>query len=208
MIIARARVGARGTDSVQAIQDPARLRAAEVDFCVRYLGSVTRRELDGILAAGLAFMPVTFADKFNGAVAALQCNTLGLPPGCTVWLDVEGDSVWRQDRTLLSAAINDWADAVRAAGYDPGLYVGAPQPLTSGELYSLHVDRYWHGQGRCVDHTGALAEPTCGWCMWQMFPSASWGGVFVDINVIGEDYHARLPSWVVSDVPATDPAPA
>jgi hypothetical protein len=98
----------------------------------------------------------------------------------------------------LSGLINAWADAVSGAGWMPGLYVGAPQPLSSDELFALRVVRYWHGQGRCVDRSGLLAEPTCGWVMSQMYPSAVRGGVLVDVNVIGQDYRGRLPSWMAS----------
>jgi len=201
-----AKVGARGTDSVTVITADAakRLKASGIDFCVRYLGNVTAEELAGILAAGLAFMPVTYANMFDGALAVARCKALGLPLGTTVWLDVEGDSVWRTDPVALSGKINGWAAAVTAAGYVPGLYVGAPQPLTSAELGALGVVRYWHGQGRCVDHTGALAEPPAGWCMWQMWPSVTWEGVNVDVNIIGEDYKTRLPAWVVSALAAAD----
>lgn len=197
---APARVGARGTDSVTALDasHAQGLKAAGVDFAVRYLGSVTADELEGILSAGLAFMPVTYGNAFDGPTTVARCRAIGLPAGCTVWLDVEGKAAWEMDPATLIGKINAWADAVNAAGFIPGMYAGAPQPLTSKELYNLHVSRYWHGQGRCVDRTGALAEPSgCGWCMWQMFPSVTLAGVNVDMNVIGQDYESRVPTWAV-----------
>jgi hypothetical protein len=201
MIAARvARIGARGTDSLSAIgaAQAIAIKQAGFDFCVRYLGSATAGEVQAILDAGLGFMPVTFAEHFDGPGAVLACKKLGIPSGVTVWLDVEGKEAWAADPAGLGAKIDAWAAAMVAAGYMPGLYVGAPQPFTSAELYVRGVTRYWHGQGRCVDRTGELAEPKCGWCMTQMWPSTEVGGVPVDVNIVGEDYFSRLPAWAES----------
>ncbi len=195
-----ARVGARGIDCVQTVrvQDARALKAEGIDFCVRYLGGVSRTELDAILAAGLAFMCVTYANRFDGAQAVAQLASLGLPKGTTVWLDVEGESVYKTPPLELIAKINAWAAAVKAAGFEPGIYVGSPQPLTSEELFKLGVVRYWNALSREQDRNGKLAEPSCGWCMWQMHPSVMWAGVWVDVNIIGQDFHSRLPTWVVA----------
>lgn len=200
-------VGARGVDSypfstggTKAQADA--LAASGVEFFVGYLGSMGRERLGYILDAGLAFMPVTLANRFSGEQAARQCQALGITPGCTVWLDVEGMAVWKMDPTELIGKINAWAEAVAAAGYMPGIYVGAPQPLTSKELGALKVVRYWWGLGRCVDRTGALAEPPSGWCMIQQFHGQKTGfhwrdtGVFVDTNGVQCDYRGRLPAWM------------
>ena len=69
--------------------------------------------------------------------------------------------------------------------------------LTSTELYKLPVDRYWHSMSRVTDSSGALAEPGCGFCMYQMKPSVMRGGVWVDVNVTQEDNFGRVPNWVV-----------
>lgn len=199
MKAAPARVGARGTDSVQAI-DAAHakaLKAAGIDFCERYLGSLTRAELDAITGAGLACMVVTFADQFDGHASAAQCDALGLPKGCTVFLDVEGQAAWKMDPVVLAGKINAWADAIKAAGFEPGIYVGVPQPLTSDELFNLRVVRYWRGIGRVTDRHGNLSEPTCGYCMHQCNDSQMVAGVWADFDFIEKDYSGRLPTWVV-----------
>ncbi len=195
-----AKVGARGTDSVQAVggAHAAALRASGIDFCVRYLGSATPEEVTDILAAGLAFMPVTFADKFDGDSAVAELEALGVVKGTSVWLDVEGKSVYAMQPAELIATITRWCDPVSAAGYMPCLYVGAPQPLTSTQLYQLPTQRYWRGQGRVVDVTGRLAEPTCGWCMTQAYPSQMWAGCWVDLDFVGQDYEGRVPVWMVN----------
>jgi len=193
---ATASVGSRGTDSVTLIKTAAmaqNLKASGIDFCLQYLGSVTSEIIDVILSAGLAFMPVTYADKFNAQATVDELKTLNIPP-CTVWLDVEG--VTGMSAQALIAAINTWAIAVQAAGFEAGLYVGAGCPLTSVELYRLKVTRYWHSDSRTVDRNGADSCPACGWCLYQLFPSVTWGGVWVDVNFVQEDWRGRLPSWV------------
>jgi hypothetical protein len=201
--------GARGVDSLPFSQsgtaEQARaLKASGVEFFVGYLGVMNAARLKHVMDAGLAFMPVTLAAQYDGARAVAQCKALGLPPGVTVWLDLEGMAAWNTPPPVLMAKLNAWADAVKAAGYMPGLYVGAPQPLNSRELYSLRFVRYWLGIGRCADVTGDDAYPQCGWCMRQDWHGQKNGimwkntGVFVDTNAIQCDHHGRLPSWVVA----------
>src|SRR5205085_2786401 len=131
-------------------------------FFVGYLGVINAARVKYILDAGMAFMPVTLAGEYNDGPADEigQIKALGLPPGCTVWLDLEGMAAFKTKPAELIAKINAWADAITAAGYMPGLYVGVPQPLTSDELWSLRVKRYWRGQGSIRDRSNALAEPT------------------------------------------------
>jgi hypothetical protein len=190
-------VGARGIDTVAPIDavHAAALRAAEMDFAVRYLGSVTSQEIDAILTAGLAFIPVTYANHLDSVQAVAALHALWLPAGATVFLDVENDAA--MDPASLSAKINAWADAVRIAGFEPGLYVAAGCPLTSAELYALHVVRYWKGGSRIVDRHGQLAEPACGWCMLQLVPSVPRGDppLLVDVDVLLEDFRGRVVHW-------------
>lgn len=201
----RAAVGARGVDSYpyshsgSAAQATA-LKGSGIDFFVGYLGTISKERVGYLLSAGLAFMPVTVADAYDGTKSVAQCKALGLPAGVTVWLDLEGKKAFETPPGELVAKINAWADAVKAAGYEPGIYVGSPQPLTSAELWSLRVVRYWNALSREQDRNGALAEPKCGWCMWQMHPSLVWRdtGVYVDVNMIGQDFLNRLPTWAVA----------
>lgn len=218
---AQAFVGARGVDSLPFSQggtaaQAKALKESGIDFFVGYLGAMTPARLSAVLDAGLAFMPVTFAGEYKdgGADEVAQLKALGLPKGTSVWLDLEGLEAWKMDPGALMRLINDWAAPIAANGWLPCLYVGAPQPLTSAELFSLRVYRYWWGLGRCVDRTGALAfpsptdrngkltEPSCGWCMIQNFHGQKSGmmwkdtGVFVDTNIIQCDYRGRLPVWV------------
>lgn len=204
MRVADASVGARGVDSypfsMGGTSDQAKaLRADGMEFLVGYLGVISSERIKHVLDAGMAFMPVTLAGHFDGAEAVRQTQGLGLPKGCTVWVDLEGMTAFNTPAAELRDKINSWADAIAKAGFIPGLYVGVPQPLSSDELWSLRVQRYWRGQGSIRDHGNALAEPTkCGWCMTQMFPQHIRGGVLVDVDIIGQDYLRRVPSWVVA----------
>jgi hypothetical protein len=186
-------VGARGTDCVTSLTPGTAVafKTTGIDFSVRYLGTVTPGELQGILDAGLAFMPVTYADRFDGPTAVAECKALGLPLGITVWLDAEGLS--KMPTADVIAKINAWATAVKAAGYEPGLYVGDSVPLTAQELYALGVVRYWRSMSM-------VPEPRCGFCMTQVQPTQNWRGVGVpvDLNMIGADYFMRRPTWTVA----------
>ncbi len=199
MNTATAFVGARGTDSVTLITatSAAAFKASGIDFVIQYLGSLTPQGVQDIVGAGLALMVVTYADKFNGAQTVAELRTLGLPEGCTVWLDVEsiGPSVTVES---LTNQINDWAAAVKAAGFMPGLYVGVGAQLTSAELYQLSVVRYWHSLSIVLDRNGAPAAPACGWSMFQLYPTTTWHGVSVDMDFCQQDYHGRLPVWVTA----------
>lgn len=203
MITKPATVGARGVDSLPFSQggtaDQAKaLKASGVEFFVGYLGAMTSARLKSVLDAGLAFMAVTFAAAFDGPNTVKQCKALGLPPGCTVWLDVEGKNVWAMNPQELISEINAWADAVIAGGYQPGLYIGSPQPLTGDEIYALRVVRYWKAPSRIIDRNGKVWDgPGCGFCAYQLWPSRTWAGVWVDVNFIQQDFRGRVPSWVV-----------
>lgn len=197
-------VGARGVDSFPyskagSAQEAQKLAASGIDFLVGYLGIISDVRLAAVLDAGLAFMPVTVAADYASDTTVRRCRSLGLPNGCTVWLDLEGQASYNTPAQELIGKINTWADAITAAGYMPGLYVGSPQPLTGDELYRLHVVRYWKAPSRVLDRFGkAWDGPGCGFCMWQMWPQGNWKdtGVFVDVDIVGQDFRGRVPSWV------------
>ena len=201
MKAAQVNVGSRLVDSVALVQTPAmaqKLKASGVDGVIQYLGTVTPKVIENIIGAGMGFMPVTYADTWDPSVTIVHLNTLGLPQGCDVWFDIE--SVTTKSSSQLITAINAWAHAIAAEGFAPCMYVGAGVLLTSQELYSLGVVRYWKGLSRIVDRAGQLAEPECGWCMTQLYPSVTWGGMYVDVNFVQQDYHGRLPTWAIASI--------
>ncbi len=176
------------------------MQADGIDCFVGYLGAMNPARLKYILDAGLAYMPVTFGGEYeDGPLDEIaQLKALGIPGGVSVWLDVEGLKAFKSDPIVLGKKIDGWCDAIAAAGWMPCGYFGNPQPFTSRELHVRKVVRYWKGQGRCVDRTNALAEPTNGWVMTQMFPSVTRGGVLVDANMVGQDYRGRVPTWCLA----------
>jgi hypothetical protein len=194
----RAKLAAIGVDTVVKLSSQmcTALKAEGVKFAVRYLGSLEQAEMLTILASGLALMPVTYAKHYSGVDAVAQLRKLGIPAGVTVWLDLEGETSTPAD---IIAKINAWAGQVAAAGYEPGLYVGAGCVLTSAELYSLRVVRYWDSCSREVSRDGTIAEPKCGWCQIQLVPgNTQIAGIIVDIDVIQQDFQGRMPTWVAS----------
>src|SRR5690348_11289341 len=113
MKIETAFVGARGVDSLPFSQSGTaeqaqKLAARGVDFLVGYRGVRNAARVGYVLDAGLAFMPVTLAGEvFDGAADELaQLRALGIPPGCTVWLDVEGKKTLDVPVGELAAEIN------------------------------------------------------------------------------------------------------
>lgn len=205
MIATTAKPFTLGVDTVQKLgsKECEAIKAAGFRFVVRYLGSVSVLELAAILAAGLAFMPVTYAKNYNGGSAVHDLRALSIPAGATVWLDLEGETSAPAD---LIAKINAWASQIEGAGYEPGLYVGAGCVLTSEELFALRVKRYWNSCSREVDRNGKVANPACDYCMDQLRPyncgrdgvPYAVPGVVVDVDVIQQDNKGRLPSWVVA----------
>jgi hypothetical protein len=192
-------VGSRLTDSVTLVTaaTAGKFKASGIDGCFQYLGTVTAQGVADITGAGLGFMPGTYAAAFNGPAAVAECQSLGLTPGCTVWLDVEGIGP-TVTIPSLKQQINDWAAAISGAGFQPGMYVGSNAQLTSLELYQLDVVRYWHSLSRILDRNGMLAEPACGFCVHQLYPTVTRCGVSVDLDFVQQDYQGRLPSWVVA----------
>jgi hypothetical protein len=211
MKVENAFVGARVVDSLPFSQagtaaQAAALKASGVDGFIGYLGAVTRERLAIVLAAGLGFMPVSLAGEYEDGAddEVAQLKALGIPSGVTVWLDLEGLKAWKSDPAQLIAKLTAWAQKIAAGGWLPGLYVGAPQPLTSRELYVLPFVRYWWGLGKPIDRHGALVYPDCGWCMIQQWHGEPNGmmwkdtGVFVDTNGVQRDHKNRPPTWLIA----------
>ena len=201
MRLARATPFAQGIDTVEPLTEEsvAGLVASGIVFAVRYLGSLTPSEVEIILSGGLALMPVTYADRFDGIAAARELRALQLPIGVTTWLDLEGTGSLEAPQIITR--VNDWVSGLAGAG-EPGLYVGSDTKLSSGELYALRVVRYWHAASRVLDRSGALAEPSRGWCLRQLRPpNTIAAGIRVDRNVIEQDYFGGLPAWIVCDAP-------
>jgi hypothetical protein len=189
--------GTKGADTVLTLSymQAKALYDAGFRYVARYVVGLSKTELADILRAGLAVSFISYADSFDPSdeIAALQ--RLGIPKGVVVWFDVEGVN---DDPVTLKKRINTWANAVKAAGYIPGLYVGAGALLTSAELFSLAVVRYFHGCSRVVDRTGEEAGPSCGWCCYQCACQVERAGVMVDVSFVYQDYKGRAVPMVMA----------
>jgi hypothetical protein len=131
-------------------------------FCFRYLSRATKQgsndlsaaEAAIILGAGLALGAVQHVapegwvataalGTTNGKNAAANAASVGLPGGMNIWVDLEGVSSASSHQDVI-AYCNNWFDAVEAAGYVSGIYVGANAILTGDELFlKLKTRHYW-----------------------------------------------------------------
>lgn len=126
-------------------------------FCLRYLsrteveapGDLSPKEAQLILANGLALMPVQHAPPFQkpeagwrptqelgakyGASAASNAHTVGVPPGVSVWMDLEAVDPGATPQDVI-AYCKAWYAAVAAQGYLPGIYVGYDCGLSGEQL--------------------------------------------------------------------------
>jgi len=156
--------GLRGFDTNTILTDTtaAAFRAEGYTYCIRYLSRVakqgsadlTAQEARAILKAGLALMtvqhvrlqdwdPTAELGASDGVHAAYHAMVIGFPPGVNIWCDLEGVRAGTPQQSVIDYC-NEWADAVAAAGYIPGLYVGAASILDGHVLHDrLHFQHYW-----------------------------------------------------------------
>ena len=194
--------GSKGfdTDTVLTADSAAKLVAAGGSFVVRYLGSIDSAELSSIQSTGLGVCLVTFARQLgwlpsvamgveDGATDVARLRALGVPEGMLVWIDLEGSGGNASD---TAAWVNARSKALVDAGYLAGLYVGNMCVLDAQQLYELpYITRYWRAFNLGVP------DVSCGYCQIQLYPpDQSIAGLLVDIDVVQQDYHGRLPTML------------
>jgi hypothetical protein len=205
--------GLPGFDTAMRLSaaDAVALRQRGFSFCVRYLsrtmppagGDLSPAEARGILAAGLALMAVQHVMRAGwiaygergmryGEAAVAHARAVGLPRGVTLWLDLEGirRGVPRED---VIDYCNRWFDTVAAAGYAPGLYVGANCRLAGDALYwRLRTRHYWRSGSRVPD------LPHRGYQMVQRIARAPdlVAGIDIDRNVTCTDAFGDTVTWL------------
>jgi hypothetical protein len=136
-------------------------------FCLRYLSraqaaqNLTAQETTDILNSGLALMPVQHArargwspdaalGQQDGLEASANAKTIGFPTGVSLWCDLEGVNATARPQDVTDYA-RAWHHPVHAAGYSPGLYVGAGTLLTGQQLFDLPFRHYWRSSSRVPD---------------------------------------------------------
>lgn len=132
------------------------------------------------------------AAAHNAAAIGLPRASAGTELGLSLWLDLEGVASWATAADTI-AYCNAWAGAVEAAGFQPGLYVGANQPLSGDELYwRLRVKSYWKSASTVP------GIPYRGYQMVQALAPSPVEGVAIDRDVVMADAFGALPTWLTS----------
>lgn len=203
--------GSRGfdSDSVVSLAVAQQFVQQGYSFCIRYLsldngqenGDLSSEEAEGILQAGLALMVVqhveepgwsptqTLGQEF-GKNAALNAASIGLPSGINVWCDLEGVADGKSSQDVIDYC-TAWYDAVLAAGYIPGLYVGANAILTGQQLYyDLPFQHYWQS---CSE---VPAIPVRGYQMVQTFVPNPVNGIGIDEDMTQTDLEGGQALWL------------
>lgn len=178
-------------------------------FCFRYLsrgygqqpGDLTYNEAKIILEAGLAlgavqhvsmpgWTPSTQLGTEYGTNAAHNAASIGLPTGMNLWMDLEGIAPGTSAQTVISYA-NAWYDAVLAAGYIPGIYVGAACILNGDQLYSsLKFQHYW----KSLSNVPAI--PQRGYQLVQSLAADPVCGVAIDADTTMTDQLGGSVVWL------------
>jgi len=184
-------------------------------FCLRYVGrrkmaahDLTAAELDRLLNAGLAVMPVQHVEDDNepgwfptaekgteyGRNAGRFARELGFPDGVNVWLDLELVHKAVPAETVI-AYCNNWFREVEAAGFKPGVYVGFHPGLSNDQLrHRLKFSHYWGSLN--VD----AKIPGRGWQMKQEDAHALHQEDFTRTDDLGGTVHWLQPKgWTPFD---------
>lgn len=206
-----ASAGARGfdLDSPLTPGQAACMKGKGYAFCLRYVSLMApeqhdlhAQEVQDILAAGLALMPVqhVMASGWDacgslgiehGKNAAANAGAAGIPAGVNLWLDLEGVAGSCVSTDVL-AYCGDWYGAVKDAGYLPGIYVGAACIVDDLQLYDLPFQHYW----KSLSHTPAVAHR--GYQMVQTACDPADPLLDYDIDVIDADALGGLPVWLIA----------
>jgi Domain of unknown function (DUF1906) len=175
-------------------------------FCLRYLSraqaaqNLSTQEATDILDSGLALMPVQHArppgwspdaslGQADGQEASANANATGFPTGVSLWCDLEGVNAGARAQDVIDYA-RAWYHAVNAAGYSPGLYVGAGTLLSGQQLFDLPFRHYWRSSSRVAD------IPRRGYQLIQFSPAIQLNGIAIDLDVALPDSEGGSARWL------------
>lgn len=205
--VAKAPDGARGFDCNVALTaaDAHAFAQAGFSFAGRYLSrtatpDLTVAEVRHILDAGLALIAVQHVERSPwvpdvalgvnyGSHAVGNARSAGLPIGVNLWLDLEGVAP-HTPAADVSAYCSSWFTTVAAAGYVPGLYVGASCILNTSQIEALPFRYFWQ--------SGSIVPPLPrrGYCMVQDRQPQTLGLVKYDLDTIHTDFLGNTPLWL------------
>ena len=179
-------------------------------FCVRYLsrsqgqapGDLSTHEANAILGAGLGLMavqhvrapgwsPTQAMGQQDGTNAAYNAGEIGFPAGVNLWCDLEGVAAGAAASDVI-AFCNAWYDAVAAAGYVPGLYVGANCILDGQQIYDLKFQHYWKSLSRVP------VLPARGYQLIQTLVPEPVNGIGIDQDVAQTDTAGGQALWLIA----------
>jgi glycoside hydrolase-like protein len=130
----------------------------------------------------------------HGTSAARNAKAAGYLSAAVLWQDLEGVSEASSMQSVIDYT-NEWGNAVTAAGFLHGLYVGFDAILTPSQLYrSLPTVRtYW-------SDFGSRAVEVRGFAMKQYTNSISLPDVpfAVDLDICGPDMLGARPTWMIA----------
>jgi hypothetical protein len=185
---------------------------AGFSFAVRYVprtfvvtpstaqGNLTTQEAEDILQAGLGLMVVQHVaaspwtpsgslGQSNGQYAVANAEAIGLPGGMSLFLDLEGVAAGTSAQTVTDYC-ESWFSVVTAAGYLPGIYIGANCGLSSSQIEALSFQYFW-------ESGSTVPTLSTGYCMKQSISSSYvLAGVAYDLDVVQADANGRTPFWL------------
>lgn len=134
------------------------------------------------------------------ATAAQYVNS---PHGMTCWLDAEGMPSGMSGTAWLDW-VNAWSQIVNRAGYNCGIYLNGPYPVTSAQLYTdlPYIHHYWHG---ISSMTPAVAVR--GYTVSQNQVNVGLDGRVVDWDTVYPDNLHQLPFAIVGDTGSQSSTP-
>lgn len=196
-------------DTILSAQLAQTFKNGGYDFCVRYLslgqgqnsGDLSFSEANAILHAGLALSAVQHVRMPGwspnaqlgtqyGSNAAANAASIGLPKGMNLWCDLEGIGAGTAASDVIGYC-NAWYNAVSAAGYIPGIYVGANCVLSGQQLYSdLNFQHYWKSESTVPD------IPNRGYQMVQGYVPQPVFGIGIDSDYTQNDQQGGAVVWL------------
>lgn len=173
-----------------------------------YIPLLTADYVADIHGANLAIIPVTYGNRpgfipsasdgqTKGTADVLKLQSVACPATVTVISDFE-ETAPGATAQQAQAELNARGVIQKQAGFDPGVYVGAEQPMNGAQLDAVMQDRYMKGLSRLTSPgipQGFVIEPLAGWCIEQLSRTTVLAGINVDVSVIHYDWRGRLPTW-------------
>lgn len=201
-------LGCKVVDSYSPLgsSDAAALVKGGVEAVARYVDDITAAELAAILASGLkvffvvtappnGFAPTTTLATAKHSAANAKLVSLGVPPGTTVFVDMESPGGLVADQLQYMEAACACFPTFKA-----GLYIGCGVAATGKEIYSVPSSTiYWKGGSRPVDRLGNIQEPDCGWALFQCPQfNQTIGTHQYDLDAHLGDYYKRVVTAVAA----------